>query len=222
MVRLALCSLLFGAAVSAEPIMINYSARVIDVSGNSALVNDFLNVLGLHTVAGPTGTEIPFSGSYTFDYPQSDQAPSTDRVGLYLLRSFTINGISLAFGTGDPLLNRIDLEICGPCALRTDFYIVGAFNAIIPASNGTTRSLQVGLELDLPGGTLTDALPANIDFFGSATGFTYGSSPVLYSGTSLGATVWESASVASVPEPLMLPLLGLVFACLLPVMCNRA
>jgi hypothetical protein len=200
---LAALTALTSATLSAAPVSISYSARIENVSGNQGLVNDFLNVFHLHTIDGPTGTEIPFSGTYTFDFPQPDQAPATDRLGLYVLSGFTINGVPLSFAAGDPLLNRIELQICGPCALVTDYYIVGAFNAVVTPSDGLPRTVQIGLELDLPGGTLTDVLAPNVDFFPLATGVRYGSSAVSYMDTSLGGpTVWESAStVSAVPEP---------------------
>lgn len=171
--------LVFFASVlgaQAAQITINYSARLINgtQTGLNALlqpesspgtvfaINDFLSQFGLQTEPGPTGVELPFSGSFTYQHPQVPLPGSGPNWGVYALDSFSINGVPLVLGTA--VLNVI-LNAQG-----VDQYALGIFNASTAAGDGALRSLRLEMIAELPLGTFpSNALPADAGLLASAT-----------------------------------------------------
>jgi hypothetical protein len=194
----------------AESIKINYSARIIGLTqlnpGPLAALNDFLANFGLSTINGATGVEIPISGSYTYEYPQPDQAGNGAYWGTYLLTDFQLNGVPLALSPA--VYPRIDMAL-PPGGI--DVYAVGFSDSPTPFTDGATRSMLLQLGLALPSGTFqSDALLPNIDFFPLATNyettsgatFRYYVQPPAGDAVSIsGHTIWLSAEVQTVPEP---------------------
>lgn len=206
---------------NAASITINYSARLVNITQtglNSSVpetvfaVSDFLSQFGLATEPGGTGTELPFTGSYSYEYPQAPFSGSTPNWGVYLINGFTLNGVPLVLNTA--YLNIV-LNAAG-----IDQYGITLNNATIAAGDGSVRFVNMELVVALPLGTFSsNALPADAAFIASATGsgglFTYDVQPQGEANRRFSNNIQLSGAIVdtATPEPgsLFLGLAGIGF-----------
>jgi hypothetical protein len=57
--------------------VVTYDARIILGGSNPVALNDFLDRFNLNVVSSPEGSEIPISGSFSFEHPQPNQLIGT-------------------------------------------------------------------------------------------------------------------------------------------------
>jgi hypothetical protein len=201
--------LIFAASAAAQQtnVTVKYSARMILGGSNPTATQDLLTQFGLQIVSGPNGPEIPFSGTFSFPYPQANQIVGTGAQrlnGRYTLSDFRINGVQLRKDSRTSMTLHTRLYPASGTAQYQDSYIVSVTNALLPA--GPSRSIRLQLEVSVPSGTFgSSALLPDVDFF--PLGVNYRGIPdFIYTvqtssryATMGGDTVWTAAEVVDAP-----------------------